>query len=162
MTGAESDHDGAPNKRRKLNSHVISAGCMPPSSPGSEEAIVGETSGSSLQRPISPPPLRSRHRTPRILTPPASQLPLREDEHVTGPSQAHADEATESLRKATAEQEQDRIERKFLRSPFLLTRIRDLAPQQNEDAVGLRDILGDPMIRECWNFNYLFDVDFVM
>jgi len=28
--------------------------------------------------------------------------------------------------------------------------------------VGLRDILGDPMIRECWQFNYLFDVDFLM
>ncbi|KAJ5150043.1 hypothetical protein N7448_001621 [Penicillium atrosanguineum] len=32
----------------------------------------------------------------------------------------------------------------------------------NVDTVKLRDILGDPMIRECWNFNYLFDVDFVM
>lgn len=26
----------------------------------------------------------------------------------------------------------------------------------------LRDLLGDPMIRECWQFNYLFDVDYLM
>lgn len=30
------------------------------------------------------------------------------------------------------------------------------------DTVRLRDILGDPMIRECWQFNYLIDVDFLM
>lgn len=30
------------------------------------------------------------------------------------------------------------------------------------DTVRLRDILGDPMIRECWQFNYLHDVDFLM
>lgn len=30
------------------------------------------------------------------------------------------------------------------------------------DTVRLRDILGEPMIRECWQFNYLFDVDFLM
>lgn len=34
--------------------------------------------------------------------------------------------------------------------------------KNNEDTVRLRDILGDPMIRECWQFNYLFDVDFLM
>jgi hypothetical protein len=22
--------------------------------------------------------------------------------------------------------------------------------------------LGDPLIKECWNFNFLFDLDFVM
>jgi tyrosyl-DNA phosphodiesterase-1 len=47
-------------------------------------------------------------------------------------------------------------------SPVQLTRIRDLAPHQNVDTVQLKDILGDPLIRECWNFNFLFDIDFVM
>jgi tyrosyl-DNA phosphodiesterase-1 len=47
-------------------------------------------------------------------------------------------------------------------SPVQLTRIRDLAPHQNADTVQLKDILGNPLIRECWNFNFLFDIDFVM
>jgi tyrosyl-DNA phosphodiesterase-1 len=47
-------------------------------------------------------------------------------------------------------------------SPIQLTRIRDLAPHQNVDTVQLKDILGNPLIRECWNFNFLFDIDFVM
>jgi tyrosyl-DNA phosphodiesterase-1 len=37
-----------------------------------------------------------------------------------------------------------------------------MPPHQNVDAVSLKDILGHPMIKECWNFNYLFDLDFVM
>ncbi|KAJ5112527.1 hypothetical protein N7532_000572 [Penicillium argentinense] len=49
-------------------------------------------------------------------------------------------------------------------SPIQLTHIRDFHDSEgcNVDAVRLRDILGDPMIRECWQFNYLFDVDFLM
>jgi tyrosyl-DNA phosphodiesterase-1 len=49
-----------------------------------------------------------------------------------------------------------------LSSPFQLTHIRDIAPSQNVDAVQLENILGNPMIKECWNFNFLFDIDFVM
>jgi len=47
-------------------------------------------------------------------------------------------------------------------SPIQLTWIRDLDASKNVDTVGLDDILGDPLIRECWQFNYLFDVDFLM
>jgi tyrosyl-DNA phosphodiesterase-1 len=47
-------------------------------------------------------------------------------------------------------------------SPIQLTRIRDLDGSKNVDTVGLDDILGNPLIRECWQFNYLFDVDFLM
>jgi len=47
-------------------------------------------------------------------------------------------------------------------SPFQLTRIRDLSPSSNVDAVSLKDILGDPLIAECWEFNYLHDLDFLM
>lgn len=32
----------------------------------------------------------------------------------------------------------------------------------NVDTVKLRDILGDPLIKECWQFNYCFDVDWLM
>lgn len=50
----------------------------------------------------------------------------------------------------------------YVSSPFQLTRIQDLGPHQNVDAVRLGDILGSPMIKECWNFNFLHDIDFVM
>lgn len=51
---------------------------------------------------------------------------------------------------------------KLVNSPVQLTHIRDLPDGNNVDTIRLRDILGDPMIRECWQFNYLFDVDFLM
>jgi tyrosyl-DNA phosphodiesterase-1 len=51
---------------------------------------------------------------------------------------------------------------RFVASPVHLTRIQGLAAHQNVDAVGLGDLLGNPLIRECWNFNFLFDLDFVM
>jgi tyrosyl-DNA phosphodiesterase-1 len=47
-------------------------------------------------------------------------------------------------------------------SPFHLTKVRDLPPEMNNGAVALRDILGDPLISECWEFNYLHDIDFLM
>ncbi|OJD13277.1 hypothetical protein AJ78_06256 [Emergomyces pasteurianus Ep9510] len=49
-------------------------------------------------------------------------------------------------------------------SPIQLTHIRDFpaSSDNNNDAVRLRDILGDPLIKECWQFNYMFDVDFLM
>lgn len=56
------------------------------------------------------------------------------------------------------------IKPRILSSPFQLTHIRDLASSSgnNVDTIRLRDLLGDPMIRECWQFNYFFDVDFLM
>lgn len=47
-------------------------------------------------------------------------------------------------------------------SPVQLTAVKDLHPSLNIDTISLKDILGDPLIKECWLFNYLFDVDFVM
>lgn len=49
-------------------------------------------------------------------------------------------------------------------SPVQLTHIQDFPANSpyNFDTVRLRDLLGDPMIRECWQFNYMFDVDFLM
>lgn len=49
-----------------------------------------------------------------------------------------------------------------VRSPFRLTWIRDLPEAANRDAITLGDILGDPMIAECWEFNFLHDIHFLM
>ena len=51
---------------------------------------------------------------------------------------------------------------KLMPSPFQLTSIRDLPASSNLDAVSLKDILGDPLIAECWEFNYLHNLDFLM
>jgi tyrosyl-DNA phosphodiesterase-1 len=47
-------------------------------------------------------------------------------------------------------------------SPFKLTKIRDLPPELNKDCISLKDILGDPIISECWQFNYMHDIDFIL
>ena len=47
-------------------------------------------------------------------------------------------------------------------SPIELNRIEGLSDYSNLDTVSLRDIVGDPLIKECWVFNYLFDVDFLL
>lgn len=49
-----------------------------------------------------------------------------------------------------------------MKSPFQLTKIRDLPQAANQDTVTLNDLLGDPLISECWNFNYLHDIRFLM
>lgn len=50
----------------------------------------------------------------------------------------------------------------FKLSPIQLIKIRDLPETMNQDTTSLNDLLGDPLIKECWNFNFLFDVNFVM
>lgn len=47
-------------------------------------------------------------------------------------------------------------------SPIHLNFVHELPQESNVDTVSLGSILGDVMIRECWLFNYLFDVDFIM
>lgn len=49
-----------------------------------------------------------------------------------------------------------------LPSPWQLTWIRDLPEELNHDAMSLKDLLGDPLISECWEFNFLHDIDFLM
>ncbi|KAL8917976.1 MAG: hypothetical protein Q9208_007640 [Pyrenodesmia sp. 3 TL-2023] len=47
-------------------------------------------------------------------------------------------------------------------SPIQLSTVDGLAASSNVDTVSLEDILGDPLIKECWLFNYLIDVDYIM
>ncbi|CAK7273281.1 hypothetical protein SEPCBS57363_005576 [Sporothrix epigloea] len=49
-----------------------------------------------------------------------------------------------------------------LRSPFQLTAIHDLPPSANVDALTINDVFGDPRVTECWEFNYLHDLEFLM
>lgn len=52
--------------------------------------------------------------------------------------------------------------RTLISSPFRLTTIRDLSAESNVGAVSLHDLLGDPLISECWEFNYLHDIDYLI
>ena len=51
---------------------------------------------------------------------------------------------------------------KAVSSPVQLNFIEELPAISNVNTISLGSILGDPMIKECWLFNYLFDMDFVM
>lgn len=51
---------------------------------------------------------------------------------------------------------------KLISSPIQLSTVNGLAASSNVDTVSLGDILGNPLVKECWLFNYLFDIDFIM
>lgn len=57
---------------------------------------------------------------------------------------------------------QDAGERQLIPSPFKLTKIQGLPDHENFNTVSLHGILGNPLIREAWIFNYVFDVDWTM
>jgi tyrosyl-DNA phosphodiesterase-1 len=109
-----------------------------------------------LAKPISPP-LSKRKNDPSthaLLEPSWSFHDV--------PKQTAAPAQSTNQRDQSSTVNKDGQETQYMASPIQLTRIRDLAPAKNIDAVSLKDILGNPLIRECWNFNYLFDLDFVM
>ena len=56
----------------------------------------------------------------------------------------------------------ERPKPKVVPSPVQLNFIEELPAISNVNTISLGSILGDPMIKECWLFNYLFDMDFVM
>lgn len=47
-------------------------------------------------------------------------------------------------------------------SPFKLLKIKDLSTKDNIDTIGIQDILGDPMLKEVWLFNYMHNIPWVM
>ena len=114
----------------------------------------------SISRPISisPPPKRRRVviDLPEDSSekPAESQYELQKEREVPHnfnppiPIQANDQSSTPSLR--------------VISSPVQLNFIEELAAPSNVDTISLGGILGNVMIRECWLFNYLFDLDFVM
>ncbi|GKT45619.1 putative U3 small nucleolar RNA-associated protein 13 [Colletotrichum spaethianum] len=67
-----------------------------------------------------------------------------------------------SLSRAISPPKKRNRQGELIRSPFQLTRIRDLPEAANHDTVALKGILGDPLIAECWEFNFLHDIHFLM
>jgi tyrosyl-DNA phosphodiesterase-1 len=138
-----------PAKRRKLDADL----------PIREATAQQGRTLRGVDRPISPP-LTERKNNKISETTPTPSWGFDDVPRATSPPAA-ADLAVSSPPKA--ERDGKGIEStKYVPTPVQLTRIEDLAPHENVDAVGLRDILGDPMIKECWNFNYLHDINYAM
>lgn len=129
-----------PAKKPKLSSECH----MPTANADADTSSSTPTENglASLHRSITPPPSRRRK----------SSIPTPQEPHPKIQEQQQQQQQKQS--KPTV----------LLPSPTQLTHIRDLPPSSgnNAETVQLRDILGDPMIRECWQFNYLFDVDYLM
>ncbi len=85
-----------------------------------------------------------------------SPPPLRRNRAIGPPKEESSESETPKVETPTVEVPS------VVKSPFQLTWIRDLPESSNTDAVSLKDILGDPLIAECWEFNYLHDLGFLM
>lgn len=110
--------------------------------------ISTEMGHSSPRGSISPPPARNTSR------PCGNFLGKEKGKGMSLPSSALG---------ALSSAEHDLISsRRLTSSPIQLSTVNGLAASSNVDTVSLKDILGDPLIRECWLFNYLIDVDFIM
>ena len=138
-------HKSPPSKRRKLNAEQSENPIIP---------ISGRPTSQLLSKPISPPLLQRK----RPSTSETSNRRIRE----TGAQEKDQKETPVSPNHGPENRTGDGERKQYIPSPIQLTRIKDMSDYQNVDTLGLEDILGDPMIRECWNFNYLFDIGFVM
>ena len=104
---------------------------------------------------------KSKHTVPTYTKSPLRSL----DRAISPPAGKPANSTSAPLASSTITEHKSEDKKrgcKILPSPIQLTRIRDLPADHNVDTLGLKDILGDPMIKECWQFNYLFDLDFLM
>ncbi|KAF7885292.1 uncharacterized protein EAF01_011357 [Botrytis porri] len=113
-----------------------------------------------IHRSISPPPLRRR----RMESPKPAMLEKKEAN--PNQNQREVNRKPDQLFKQGLINGKNLMlehsKQEVVKSPFQLTTIRDLPASSNVDAVSLKDILGDPLISECWEFNYLHNLDFLM
>jgi tyrosyl-DNA phosphodiesterase-1 len=146
-------HEDRPAKRQKLDA------TLPKEVLAAAEPHHQSTPHRGLDRPISPPlSKRKSSIVPRTVILPSRGL-------------SDVPESTTLSASFKSSHQQDRVAARdgarkagmtYMSSPVQLTHIEHLAPHQNVDTVRLKDILGNPLIKECWNFNFLFDIDFVM
>jgi tyrosyl-DNA phosphodiesterase-1 len=144
--------DNRPAKRRKLDDNLPKEELAP------NELQIQDSIQKGLERPISPPLSKRKSPAPNSLIAPTWGFDDMAREVPT--SASPLPEAEQELPQERASTKEENT--KYVPSPFQLTHIEDMAPYQNVDAMSLKEILGNPMIKECWNFNFLFDVDFVM
>lgn len=110
---------------------------------------------SSLSRPVSPPLREIQSK---------GTLTAQADLTLEDLASAHAEVPNESV--PVREVKNDNLSNstlpRFISSPFRLTRSHDLPDSANIDTVTIRELLGNPLIKEAWIFNYCHDVDWTM
>ncbi|EXJ57908.1 hypothetical protein A1O7_05331 [Cladophialophora yegresii CBS 114405] len=156
--------DSRPSKRVKLHSepdgHVALEDADPASIRARRAAFL-----SSISRSISPPATaRSGTTTPQLISA-AAAAPKAATAAKIQDVQTRVFNATASKHMSAnrvLEDTESTPQVNLIASPFKLTKIRDLPASQNIDTVSLHDILGNPLIKEAWVFNYCFDVDWFM
>ncbi len=132
-------------KRRKANSGLVAD--TDPQLDEDASSSNARLEIDSTRRSISPPVMRRRQ--------PIQNLPEKKHDHIVNESSSTP--SSSSLEKPVSSSTI-----KMIPSPVQLSSVDELPTSSNIDTVSLKDILGDPLIKECWLFNYLFDVDFVM
>ncbi|KAL8709350.1 MAG: hypothetical protein Q9220_005943 [cf. Caloplaca sp. 1 TL-2023] len=110
-----------------------------------ERSYIPKDDNDATKISISPPPARSKVR--------------KDTNHVNLPRHPalHPQVASPAISHTLRPPNQ-----RAIASPLNLSTVQGLSKSCNIDTVSLRDIFGDPLIKECWLFNYLFDVDFIM
>lgn len=112
-----------------------------------------------MDKSISPPPLRRR-----MIESPKQEV-LRKKVKISDQDKISLEQTKDSPKQKSPDTKhtvEESPKQKVVKSPFQLTSIRDLPASSNVDTVSLKDILGDPLISECWEFNYLHNLDFLM
>lgn len=142
------DNEPSP-KRQRLNDDARDAHELLGTSLTHENTITPPiktniTNLASLTEPVSPPATKTARKETIDLTDDADPS--------TEGWRSRLDVETQLVKESTIN----------IPSPIRLTRVEGLAELNNIDTVSLRDIVGDPLIKECWVFNYLFDVDFLL
>lgn len=130
---------------------------------------------SSLSRAVSPPPLGHVYQTPAPPNTDPSRKYLKtpaKGSHKSvainiSESDSDGDSKEGSIEVTDEEDLEELVEDEhkhdsYTRSPFTLTRIRDLPDELNKDTIGIEDILGDVMLREVWIFNFCINVAWTM
>ncbi|EPE02512.1 tyrosyl-dna phosphodiesterase [Ophiostoma piceae UAMH 11346] len=71
-------------------------------------------------------------------------------------------ESTTSVTPSAPSSTREPGDQNSLRSPFQLTAIRDLPASANVDTLTVKDVFGSPNLVECWEFNYLHNLNFLL
>ena len=96
------------------------------------------------------------------ISPPPKRRAAAKDGHVQSNLSTDMNAVRGEVPLALGKENVERSKPKVVPSPIQLNFIEELPAISNVDTISLGSILGDPMIKECWLFNYLFDMDFVM
>ncbi|MCJ1312929.1 hypothetical protein MMC25_006605 [Agyrium rufum] len=128
------------------------------STPPSRTAVGVHQSNDLLspsKMPLTKRPARDRSISPPVIAKPSSEPATISIPHVAALS------VTEVPRISSASPSMSTVNH-LISSPFHLTTVHALTPSNNIDCVRLEELLHNPLIKECWAFNYLFDVGFLL